>query len=39
MTSDSNVRLGFAGHLTKAFITSPLTPLFLFAALVVAWWP
>ena len=31
----TNVRLGIAGQLTKAFITSPLTPLFLFAALVV----
>ena len=35
MTPDNNVRLGIAGQLTKAFITSPLTPLFLFAALVV----
>ena len=28
-------RLGLAGWLTKAFIRSPLTPLFLLAALAV----
>jgi multidrug efflux pump subunit AcrB len=35
MTPETKVSLGIAGQLTKAFITSPLTPLFLFAALVV----
>ena len=30
----SSVRLGIAGGLTRAFITSPLTPLFLLAAIV-----
>ena len=30
-----NVKLGLAGHLTRAFVTSPLTPLFIIAALAV----
>ncbi|WP_296765671.1 efflux RND transporter permease subunit [Sediminimonas sp.] len=29
------VKLGLAGHLTRAFVTSPLTPLFIIAALAV----
>jgi multidrug efflux pump subunit AcrB len=29
------MRLGFSGHLTRLFINSPLTPLFLLAALIV----
>ncbi|MDD9729645.1 efflux RND transporter permease subunit, partial [Mameliella sp. AT18] len=34
-TSQDEGALGIAGHLTRAFITSPLTPLFLLAALAV----
>lgn len=31
----SETKLGLSGHLTKAFIESPLTPLLLFASLVI----
>ena len=33
--SDPSARLGLSGRLTRAFITSPLTPLLLLAALIV----
>jgi len=30
-----NIKLGLSGNLTRAFINSPLTPLMLFASLVI----
>ncbi|WP_319826353.1 efflux RND transporter permease subunit [Thalassovita sp.] len=35
MTDHSPAKLGIAGRLTRSFITSPLTPLFIIAALAV----
>jgi multidrug efflux pump subunit AcrB len=35
MRPEPEERLGIAGQLTRTFITSPLTPLFLFASLIV----